>query len=62
MKAIVIQFNWRRNWFRRVAPHLGHELVQASLDSGFIEKIRTLAAGPAGQQFSWRKKDRDNST
>jgi hypothetical protein len=29
-----IQFNWRRHWSRKVAPHLGTELVQASLDLG----------------------------
>jgi hypothetical protein len=28
----VVQFNWRRHWRRKVAPHLDKELVQASLD------------------------------
>jgi hypothetical protein len=36
MKAKIIQFNWRRNWSRRVAPHLDHELVQASLELGMM--------------------------
>jgi hypothetical protein len=36
MKAKLIQFNWRRNWSLRVAPHLNHELVQASLDLGMM--------------------------
>ena len=36
MKAKIIQFNWRRNWSQRVAPHLDHELVQASLDLGMM--------------------------
>ena len=36
MKAKIIQFNWRRNWSQRVAPHLDHELVQTSLDLGMM--------------------------
>ncbi len=30
----VVQFNWRRHWKQKVAPHLHKELVQASLDLG----------------------------
>lgn len=30
----VMQFNWRRHWSSKVAPHLQKELVQASLDLG----------------------------
>jgi len=30
----VVQFNWRRHWPKKVAPHLDKELVQASLDVG----------------------------
>jgi hypothetical protein len=30
----VVQFNWRRHWPKKVAPHLDKELVQASLDLG----------------------------
>jgi len=29
-----VQFNWRRHWSKKVAPHLETELVQASLDHG----------------------------
>jgi hypothetical protein len=29
-----VQFNWRRHWKKKVAPHLHKELVQASLDLG----------------------------
>src|SRR6516225_6680509 len=32
----VIQFDWRRHWARRVAPHLNEERVQQSLDLGMI--------------------------
>lgn len=31
-----IQFNWRRHWRKKVAPHLHEELVQASLDLGMV--------------------------
>src|SRR4051794_34071959 len=30
----VVQFNWRRHWKKKVAPHLDEFLVQASLDRG----------------------------
>ena len=36
MKRNLIQFNWRRQWKRRVAPHLSHDLVQLSLDIGMM--------------------------
>src|SRR5262245_41466534 len=29
-----IQFNWRRNWDKKVAPYLQEELVRQSLDYG----------------------------
>ncbi len=29
-----IQFNWRRDWSKKVAPHLDKEIVQAALDFG----------------------------
>ena len=32
----VVQFNWRRHWKRKVAPHLHKELVQASVDLGMM--------------------------
>ncbi len=32
--AKVIQFNWCRQWRKKVAPHLDDELVQISLDLG----------------------------
>lgn len=32
----VVQFNWRRHWKNKVAPHLDEELVQASLDLGMM--------------------------
>jgi hypothetical protein len=32
----VVQFNWRRHWKNKVAPHLNKELVQASLDLGMM--------------------------
>jgi hypothetical protein len=32
----VTQFNWRRQWSKKVAPHLHHELVQDSLDLGMM--------------------------
>lgn len=34
--AKVTQFNWRRQWSKKVAPHLDEELVQVSLDLGMI--------------------------
>ena len=34
MTKKLIQFNWRRQWSRRVEPHLSNRLVQASLDVG----------------------------
>src|SRR5215510_3117233 len=30
----VVQFNWRRHWKKKVAPHLHEELVEGSLDLG----------------------------
>lgn len=33
MKRIV-QFNWRRHWSKKVAPHLNKDAVQAALDFG----------------------------
>src|SRR5262245_822069 len=30
----VVQFNWRRHWKNKVAPHLHEELVEGSLDLG----------------------------
>src|SRR5262245_21434528 len=30
----VIQFNWRKNWKKRVAPHLTNDYVQLSIDLG----------------------------
>ena len=32
----VVQFNWRRQWKKKVAPQLQEELVQASLDLGMM--------------------------
>jgi hypothetical protein len=32
----AIQFNWRRHWPKKVAPHLHKELVQVSLDVGMM--------------------------
>ena len=32
----AIQFNWRRHWKKKVAPHLQEELVQTSLDLGMM--------------------------
>ena len=32
----TVQFNWRRHWKKKVAPHLAEELVQASLDLGMM--------------------------
>ena len=30
----LVQFNWRRHWSKKVAPHLEREVVQFSLDLG----------------------------
>lgn len=30
----LVQFNWRRHWSKKVAPHLNKECVQAALDFG----------------------------
>lgn len=32
----IIQFDWRRHWRRKVAPHLNKEVVQVSLDVGMM--------------------------
>jgi hypothetical protein len=32
-----IQFNWRRNWSKKVAPYLNEEFVQGSLDMGMTQ-------------------------
>lgn len=39
------QFNWRRHWSRKVAPHLEKEDVQISLDLGMMMLDRTWQRG-----------------
>lgn len=43
--ARVIQFNWRRQWRKKVAPHLDEELVQFSLDLGMMMLDRNWKRG-----------------
>ena len=43
--ARITQFNWRRHWSKRVAPHLDNELVQASLDLGMMNLDRNWKRG-----------------
>jgi hypothetical protein len=46
-KAEPVQFNWRRNWSRKVAPYLNEKLVQASLNFGMSLNDRTWKPGDA---------------
>lgn len=43
----IIQFNWRRNWSKKVVPHLQKELVQVSLDVGMMALDPTWRRGDA---------------
>lgn len=56
--AGVTQFNWRRYWSKRVAPHLDKELVQASLDLGMMIQLETWR--PAfPPRCDWRQQDHE---
>jgi hypothetical protein len=43
----AIQFNWRRNWSKKVAPYLNEELVQICLDMGMTMLDPTWQRGDA---------------
>lgn len=45
--SIIIQFNWRRNWKKKVAPYLQEERVQAALDAGMSLYKPTWKRGDA---------------
>lgn len=40
-----VQFNWRRHWSKKVAPHLQKELIQDSLDLGMMMLDRNWRRG-----------------
>jgi hypothetical protein len=43
----TVQFNWRRHWSNKVAPHLQKELVQVALDVGMMLLDSTWRRGDA---------------
>lgn len=47
----IEQFNWRRHWSKKVAPHLQEELVQVSLDLGMSMLDPNWKSGDAPYQL-----------
>jgi hypothetical protein len=49
--STIIQFDWRRNWKKKVVPHLQDEPVQAALDAGMILCDSTWKRGDAPWEY-----------
>jgi hypothetical protein len=49
--STIIQFNWRRNWRKKVVPHLEEERVQAALDAGMSLYDPTWKRGDAPWKY-----------